>query len=275
MEMPMAIRTVIVDDEPLVRASVRHLLKSHADIEVVGEAADGHTAIEIITSALPDLLFLDIRIPGLNGFDVLERISSHHVPVVVFVTAYDEYALRAFEVHALDYLLKPFTKARFEGVLEYARRQLRIVGELHGQEELIMALDARKNGSLEQDYHAAGQAQPVRRIAVSDNRGRVVLIDVEQVDWIEASQNYSTLHVGSHAYLLRSTLGALGQRLNPETFVRIHRSTIVNIRRAQQIVPKGHSDYELVLKDGSVLKVSRNYRTQLFTGVPGRLGRGH
>lgn len=233
------IRAVIADDEPLVRDSLRYLLRAHPDIEVVGEAADGIAAVDIVRTKLPDLVFLDVRMPEMNGFDVLEALSDIHLPVVIFVTAHDQYALQAFDVRALGYLLKPFTNARFESVLTHAKQQLRMVRTLEGP--------------------------PPRRIAVRDG-DRMVLIDLNQVDWIEANRNYSALHVGRHSYLVRTTLAALSSGLDPDIFVQIHRSTIVNIRRVREVVPRSHSDCELVLSDGSVLKVSRNYRVNLFTG---------
>lgn len=260
----MNVRVVIADDEPLSRVAIRASLATEPDITVVGEAVDGPTAIQKVKTLLPDLLFLDIRMPGADGFEVLERLSPHHVPAVVFVTAYDQYAVKAFEVHANDYLLKPFTRKRFADALQAARREIGREGELGSHSGIIALLDERKRGAQSSGVAERGPVQAQGRIAVKHG-GRVVLINIADVDWVEASANYSTLHVATRAYLLRATISQLLAKLDPRDFVRIHRSTIVNVNRMAELTPQGHGDYDVTLNDGTVLKMSRHYRPGVFT----------
>jgi two-component system LytT family response regulator len=245
------IRTLIVDDEPLARSRVRSMLKNEPDIEIIGECGDGHSAVEAIRTKQPDLVFLDVQMPGLDGLGVVRTVGAEHMPVAVFITAHDDYALKAFEVHAGDYLLKPFDKERFQGALRWART--------------IIARD--RTGDLTQRLSALLEdARPrskhVERLAVKSG-GRVVFLRVEEIEWIEAAGNYLRLHVGKDFHLLRETMNALEARLDPERFVRIHRSTIVNLAHVRELQPAFHGDYVVILENGAELTLSRNHRSKL------------
>jgi two-component system LytT family response regulator len=244
----MTLRTLIVDDEPIARRRVRRLLRDESDIEVVGECGDGETAIDDIASVRPDLIFLDVQMPGLDGFGVVERLATRRPPAIVFVTAFDRYAMRAFDVHAIDYLLKPFTRERFRLALQRARER---IGGRDGNASLralIEQLNARP--------------RYLSRLSVRA-RGRIVLIDVDTIDWLRAADNYVTVHAGSREYLLRETLSALEATLDPDRFVRIHRSTIVRLDRVLELQPATHGDFDVRLRDGTVLTLSRTWREQL------------
>lgn len=230
---------------PPARRRIRRFLDKAADVEIVGECGDGAAAVESIRALRPDLVFLDVQMPELDGFGVLARLAPTERPAVVFVTAHDEHALRAFEVHALDYLLKPFDSARFERALERARRE--VANRTGGD------LDRRLDALLRQLA-----AAPPQRVAVK-TRGRTLLVAIEDVDWIGAEGNYLALHVGSDIYLIRDTMNAFQQRLDARRFLRIHRSTIVNLDRVRDYAPLFNGDQCLRLKDGTELTVSRNY----------------
>jgi two-component system LytT family response regulator len=245
------IRTFIVDDEPLARQRLRRLLETEADIEVAGECADGRQAVAALRQDLPDLLFLDVQMPLLDGFGVLEELGAEHMPVVIFVTAYDRYALRAFEVHALDYLLKPFDRERFRKALERARAQLRRHQHQEVNQRLLALLaDVRET------------RKPLDRLVIKSG-GRVCFVRTEEIDWIEAAGNYLRLHVGPEVHLLRETMSRLESRLDPRQFPRIHRSTMVNLERIQELQPSFHGDFIVVLRDGTELTLSRGYREKL------------
>jgi two-component system, LytTR family, response regulator len=247
----MDIRTLIVEDEPLMRERLRGLLAEEPDVVIVGECANGPEAVAALDADRPDLVFLDVQMPGLNGFEVIEAVGVERMPATVFVTAYDRYALRAFEVHALDYLLKPFNRERFRQALERARGRLRQArpAEVH---ELLRALLA--------DVQTAARG-PRRLIVKSDNR--IVLVKPEDVDWVEAAGNYVRLHVGKDEHLLRATMEGVEAQLPPRQFVRIHRSTIVNVERIHSMEPGFHGDYVVQLHDGTELPLSRTYRPKL------------
>ncbi len=247
----MTIRAAIVDDEPLARRRIRNLLMEARDVEIIAECANGEDAIESLDGSPPDLLFLDIQMPEIDGFDVLQAIGVDRVPVVIFVTAYDRFALRAFEAHALDYLLKPFDDERFEGALERARERIR----------------QQQGGDLDRRLHALldevrGDRGYLRRLVVPVGH-RHVFIRTEQIDWIEAERNYIRLHVGGRAYLLRENLSRIASALDPAAFCRIHRSTIVNIDRIQAVESLFRGEYLLVLHDGTKLTSGRSYRRSL------------
>ena len=246
-----AIRVLIIDDEPLARQRIRALLAAEPDVTVVGECDDGQKAVAAIREHRPDLIFLDVHMPELDGFGVLEALSGERLPGVIFVTAYDRYALRAFEVHALDYLLKPFNRERFRQALERARGRLRQArpAEVH---ELLHALLA--------DVQTAARG-PRRLVVKSDNR--IVLVKPEEVDWVEAAGNYVRLYVGKDEHLLRATMEGVEAQLPPRQFVRIHRSTIVNVERIRSLEPGFHGDYVVQLHDGTELPLSRTYRPKL------------
>ncbi len=246
------IRTLIVDDEPLARDRVRALIQGQSDMELVGECGDGEEALEVIRRERPDLVFLDIQMPGMDGLEMLGRLGGGVMPAVIFVTAYDRFAIRAFELHALDYLLKPFDDERFDGALDRARAWLR-------REAPADDLSVRLRSMLAQ---LRPPPPPVERLAVKSG-GRVLLLRVEEIDWVEAADNYVNLHVGSESHLLRETMNALEQRLPSDRFVRIGRSTIVNMDRIKELQPLFHGEYAVILLDGTRVTLSRTYRDKL------------
>jgi two-component system LytT family response regulator len=247
----MKIRTLIVDDEPLARERLRQLLLSEPEIQIVGECADGREAVETIRRESPDLIFLDVQMPELDGFGVLETIDADPAPVVVFVTAHDRFALRAFEVHAVDYLLKPFDRERFQTALSRALEQVR------NREGNALA---QRLSSLLADIKRP--ARPAERIAVK-SEGRVLFVNLGEIDWIEASHNYVELHVGQHTHLLRQTIKAIESRLPTSKFVRISRSAIVNTDRIKELQPLFYGDYTVILQNGTQLTLSRRFRDKL------------
>jgi two-component system, LytTR family, response regulator len=247
----MTIRTVIVDDEPLARTRIRSLLEREPDVVIVGECADGRQAVNDLRQLEPDLVFLDVQMPALDGFDVLEALDNERLPAVIFVTAHDRYALRAFEVHALDYLLKPFDRERFQKALERVRNQLEHAETAASRQRLLALLE---------DVQAA--RKPLQRVVIK-SEGRVFFVRVEDIDWIEAAGNYLRLHVGRETHLLRETMNGLEGRLDPAQFVRIHRSTMVQFDRIRELQPWFHGDYRVLLRDGTELTLSRGYRQKL------------
>ena len=245
-------RVFLADDEPLAREGMRIRLAEAPDVEVVGEAATGLEAIEGVLRERPDLLFLDVEMPERNGFAVIDAIAPVHRPRVVFVTAFDHYAIRAFEAHAVDYLLKPVSEARLNVSLERARHELAIGNAWDAAAKLNALLESRPEPT---DW--------LRRLTVADG-DRVVFLKVEEVDWIGAAGNYVELHLGARTLLLRETLSELACRLDPARFARIHRSTIVNLDRVREMVPDWHGDGEVVLHSGLSLRMSRSYRRGLI-----------
>ncbi len=256
------IRTLIVDDEPLARRNLRVLLEDDPEIEIVGECGSGYEALEVINEQPPDLLFLDIQMPEMSGFEVLERIEHGRIAAVVFVTAFDQYALRAFEVHALDYLLKPFDDARFEKALRQAKAQIE-------QREINQL--SRKLFALLEDRAAPSEKKTtgyLTRFMIKAS-GRVLFLKAEEVDWIAADDYYVKLHTGRKTHMLRETLSDLETRLDPEKFIRIHRSTIVNIERIKELHPHFNGEYLVILHDGTELKLSRSRREQVQAALKG------
>jgi two-component system LytT family response regulator len=247
----VTIRTLVVDDEPLARQRLRTLLGPDPDLELIGECGDGRQAVTAVQQLKPDLMFLDVEMPALDGFEVLHALAGVALPVVVFVTAHDRYALRAFEAHALDYLLKPFDKERFAQALMRAKNQVRL-GQAAGIEDRLRSL-----------LQTVEERRPLPERLVVKSAGRVSFVRVAEVDWIEAAGNYVRLHLGKEEHLLRESLGGLEARLDPRRFVRIHRSTIVNIDRIRELRPTFHGDYQVVLKDGAELTLSRSCRDKL------------
>jgi two-component system LytT family response regulator len=241
------IRALIVDDELPARRSLRRFLDRKSGVEVVGECGDGETALAAIREKKPDLVFLDVQLPEMTGFEVIRKLGTT-MPVTVFVTAYDRYALRAFDANAIDYLLKPFGKDRFERALERARQ--RIAGNV-GVAEVRRLL-----ATLEQ---MPGQRKYPERLSVSRN-GRIFPVAVEEIDWIGAEGNYARLHAGELTYDVRETLTGLEEKLDPRYFLRIHRSTIVNVRRVREIRPWVRGHHVVVLKNGEELTMSRYQR---------------
>jgi two-component system LytT family response regulator len=244
----VSIRALIVDDEPLARQSVRRFLKAQPDVQIVGECGDGKSAVAAIRNHSPDLVFLDIQMPEMDGFAVLHNVGIERMPAIVFVTAYDQYAVRAFEENVLDYLLKPFGKARFERALARVRERISRPG---GRDEVQRILRAMES--------IAERRTCLDRVPVLEN-GRIVYIRVEDVEWIEAAGNYARLHVGARRHDVRETLTALEGKLDPDQFVRIHRSTIVNLRHVQEVHPWFHGYHLVVLDNGQKLRMSRYQR---------------
>jgi two-component system LytT family response regulator len=242
------IRTLIVDDEPLARERVRSLLEREPDVEIVGEAEDGPSAVRALREKKPDLLFLDVQMPGLDGFGVLQKLDPAHVPVTILITAYDRYAIQAFEIHALDYILKPFDRKRFQEAMRRARVQLEQTPSAELSHRMLALIE-----------HVQQRNEFIDRLVVKSG-GRVLFIPVSEIDWIEAAGNYVRLHRGQAEHLLRETMSSLEAKLDPKTFLRIHRSTIVNINRIQELQPTFHGDFVVVLKGATQLSLSRNYR---------------
>jgi two-component system, LytTR family, response regulator len=247
------IRTVIADDEAPARARIRQLLKEEPDFEIVAECANGRQTVELIERTKPDLLFLDVQMPRLTGLDVCAaaKAAGRRAPLVVFVTAYDEYALKAFELHAIDYLLKPFDRPRFKETLGHAREQLRRAKEPGADSRLAALLEDLRSGK--------GRAD---RLVFKQN-GRVIFIRAETIDWIEADGNYVRLHAGGDSHYFRETLASLEAQLTADKFMRISRSSIVNLDRVKELQPLFYGDYAVILRDGSRLNMSRNYRNRV------------
>jgi two-component system LytT family response regulator len=256
------IKTLIVDDEPLARDALRVLLREDPDIEIIGECRDGSEAVTMMREQSPELVFLDIQMPNLDGFEVLARTGLERSPVVVFVTAHNRYALRAFEAHALDYLLKPFDHERFNAALVRAKRQVQLQDFGDVSRQLLRLLEdlrgEQKGGKQE---HRQG-GKHLERLAIKAH-GKILLMKVAEVDWIEAAGDYVRLHAGARSYLLRETMSDLTAKLNPAKFLRIHRSTIVNIDRMKDIQPLFKGDHVVTLQDGTKLKLSRSCRDKL------------
>ena len=253
------IRTIIVDDEPAARRGVRLLLERDRTIEIVGEAANGAEAAALIRRERPELAFLDVQMPGADGFAALRDVGEAAAPTVVFVTAYDEYALRAFEVHAVDYLLKPYDDARFEAALRRAKEEVRRRQTDTVNARLTQLLDYLQ---ANKDEPATGAGQPEDRILLKSS-GEIFFLKAEEIDWIEAEGDYMKFHVAGRAHLMRETMARLEARLDPKRFIRIHRSTIINIDRLRKLSPSFAGEYAVVLHDGTKLKLSRGYHERI------------
>jgi two-component system LytT family response regulator len=245
------IRTLVVDDEPMARDRVVSLLQQEDDVDLVGECADGTQAVAAIQNQAPDLVFLDVQMPGHNAFQVIEAVGVDRMPPVIFVTAYDEYALKAFEVHALDYLLKPFGRDRFQQTLQHARSNVerRRAGDL-GRKLLALVNDIKP------------EPPRLERLVVKSG-GRVFFLRTEEIDWIEAAGNYVRLHLGSDVHLFRETMNRMEVRLDSRQFVRIHRSRIVNTDRVKELQPWFNGEHVVILQNGTRLTLSRGYRDKL------------
>lgn len=245
------IRALIVDDEPLARERIRALVDRDPDVVVAGECRDGVEAIAAIRAQAPDLVFLDVQMPEKDGFDVVAEIGVDRLPVLVFVTAHDDHALRAFEVAALDYLLKPFDEDRFSTTLDRAKTQIRSRRPDEFQQRVLSMMEGLRTA-----------ARGLERLIVKTG-GQLVFLKTEEVDWIQAEGNYVRLHVGTASHLVRETIQSLEASLDPARFMRIHRSTIVNLDRVREIQPLVHGEYRVVLTDGTKLSLSRGYRDRL------------
>ncbi len=253
----MKIKTIIADDEPLAREKIRNLLEEDPDIELIGECADGIETVTAIRNQQPDLVFLDVQMPELDGFGVLKALRHSNMPTLIFVTAYDQYALRAFEVHALDYLLKPFDRERFQKALQRAKEHIRKEKSGEVNEKLLTLLEdlkSEKSNNHERKY--------LDRLVIKAG-GRVTFLKTEEIDWIEAAGNYIRLYIGKDSHLLRETMNNIQTKLDPEKFLRIHRSTILKIDRIKELQPWYHGEYFVTLENGKQLTSSRSYRHQL------------
>jgi two-component system LytT family response regulator len=258
------LRVVVVDDEPLARTGMRDLLARDPEMEVVAQCADGREAVRAIGALRPDLVLLDVQMPEMDGFEVLREVGAERMPLVVFVTAYDRFALRAFDVAAVDYLLKPFDDERFLRAMQRAKHAVRNaeVGEL----------GRRLAGLLER-----GGAEPPREAPAAyasrlmvKNTGRTVFIRVEEVDWIEADDYYAKLHVGDKTHLLRESMGSLESRLDPQRFFRVHRSAIVNLDRVREVQFLFRGEHVVILHDNTRLKLTRSRLEKLEATLAGR-----
>jgi two-component system LytT family response regulator len=249
------VRTVIADDEPLARRKLRILLDSEADVQVVAECQDGGQTVSAIRAYRPDLLLLDIQMPDRDGFQVLSEISREEMPVVIFTSAYDQYAIRAFEAHALDYLLKPFDQGRLHLAIERARFELR---QSKDREITHRILDLLSRVKSDQQPIP----EPEGRLVIK-TKGRIVFLNLEEIDWVEAAANYVRLNSGKESYLFRETISRTSERLNPNHFIRIHRSVIVNVRKIKELIPVNSGEYIVVLKSGKELSCSRGYRANV------------
>ena len=262
----MAIRTLIVDDEPLARRGLALRLARHADVEIVGEACNGREAFFAIAEHLPALMFLDVQMPGVDGFELLRAVPASQLPLTNFVTAYDPYAMRAFEANALDYVLKPIDDARLDAAVERARRSvatrdsdehcarlLRLLGSVSGRPDL----------TLEQALADAGDEPAAEeRLSIKDS-GRILRVPVADILWIDAAGDYMCVHTPSETHVLRATMRELEGRLDPRRFQRIHRSTIVNVARVKELRSHLNGEYFLILDSGQQLKLSRSYKSKV------------
>jgi two-component system LytT family response regulator len=249
------IRALVVDDEPLAREMIREMLATDLEVEVVGECANGREAIEAIKASTPDLVFLDVQMPELGGFEVLESLDPNTTPYVIFVTAYDQYAVRAFEVHALDYLLKPFDRERFEVAWQRAKAQIKLDRTSRRDQDIIALLEELKAGP-----------RYLERLVIK-NGGRVFFMHVQDIYCIEAEGNYVRVYDNQKGYLLRETISSLEEQLDPKQFLRIHRSAIVKIDRIKEMQPWFHGEYRIIMENGKQLALSRNYRANLQEAV--------
>ncbi|HEY9478437.1 MAG TPA: LytTR family DNA-binding domain-containing protein [Gemmatimonadaceae bacterium] len=257
----MPLKALIVDDDPLARVRLRKLLAAESDVEIVGECASAGEAIGLIERALPDLVFLDVQMPGLDGFQLLEKLRMPVLPAIIFVTAHDEYALRAFEVHALDYLLKPYSRARFVDALQRARAHIEREGAAATDRRLLGLLAemrARSSGGAA----ALETAHEHERLVVKSD-GRMFFVRPADIDWVEASANYVRLHAHGESYQFRESMKHMEARLPRGVFVRIHRSAIVNLDRVRELQPWFHGEYVVILTDGTKLTASRAYAGRL------------
>ncbi|EGN75775.1 response regulator of the LytR/AlgR family [Idiomarina sp. A28L] len=268
--MKQSIRAVIVDDEPLARQGLRIRLDAFADVEVVGEASSGREAVEMIVREAPDLVFLDIQMPGLNGFDVLRLIREQaaQMPAVVFVTAYDHYAIRAFEVRAIDYLLKPVDEERLAVAIARIGEELRTEQTSGYQQRLVKLVAEITGGDVEEILQqlAEGKAPLIENypdhIAIKDS-GEITRVAINSIEWIDAAGDYMCIHAANQTHILRRTMKELEQELNPRLFQRIHRSAIVNLGQVEKLCSRQNGEYHLILQNGQELKVSRSYKDRI------------
>lgn len=268
------LRVLIVDDEPVARAGLEAMLATDSGIEVTAAVGSGRAAVSAIQESAPDLVFLDVRMPDLDGFEVLEALDDPS-PAVVFVTAYEEFAVRAFEVHALDYVLKPFGDRRLRKALTHAKRQITL-GRAGSLAAGLAALRESGSDDRESDWatplsREEGRADPsfIERLTVNRG-GRTLVVEAARIDWIEGAGDYARLHLPGERHLLRMTLRDLERALDGRRFARIHRSIIVNMDRIREYYPISHGDYAVILEDGTRLRLSRTYRARTLAAIDGR-----
>lgn len=257
MAMENKIKVLLVDDEPLARRGIRQLLESEKDFEITGEAANGREAVSVIHKLKPDLVFLDIQMPLLDGFSFIEKVGAENLPEIVFVTAYDEHAIRAFEINALDYLLKPIDPERFVKTLNRVRERLKSAQTKEIDQRLSIVLK-----SLESAKSNSEQPTYLERIAVKKAE-QITFVDVDEIDWISSEGNYVQLHAKSKTHLLRETMDGIERKLDPQKFLRLRRSTIVRIEQIKELHPLFNGGFMVLLKDGTELSSSRRYRQNL------------
>jgi two-component system LytT family response regulator len=250
------IRALIVDDEPLAVEKIRMFAASESDLTIIGSCANGKEALAAFRRERPDLIFLDIQMPEMSGFDFLSALKDEPLPGIIFVTAFDEFAVKAFEFHALDYLLKPFDRERFHAAVRHATTAL-------GSKEESGKTEKHINEMLQ---WLQSKMDTVDRIVVKEN-GRMIFLTVNEIDWLEAAGNYVKVHLGKESHLVRTTMTAMEKRLNPATFVRIHRKTIINITRVKELQPWLNGEYKVILTSSAQLILSRNYRDSLIRSI--------
>ena len=246
------IRTLIADDEALARKFIRRMLKDDHDVEILGECSNGKETVAMIRKENPDLVFLDVQMPEMDGFAVLEAIGIESLPEIIFATAYEQYAIRAFELHALDYLLKPFDQTRFKEAIKHAKERFRSLRQNDGRMQISALLDSIKN-----------KPQYLERLVIKAG-GRITFLRTDEIDWIEADDKYVHLHTSKARPMVRQTLTAMEAQLDPAKFRRVHRSAIVNVERIAELQPLFSGEYSILLQDGTRLTLSRNYKDKLF-----------
>jgi len=246
------IRVVVADDEFLARKFIRRMLKQDPEVEIIGECSNGAEAVAAIRKEKPDLVFLDVQMPEMDGFAVLDAVRLDHLPEIVFTTAYESYAIRAFELHALDYLLKPFDQVRFKAALKYAKERFH---SQHEEDKRLQVGTLLESIRLQQEY--------LDRIIIRAD-GRITFLHTREIDWIEADDKYVHLHTGKGAKMVRQTLAAIEGELDPKKFLRVHRSAMVNVDRIKELQPLFNGEHSLILDDGTRLTLTRKYRDKLF-----------
>jgi two-component system LytT family response regulator len=246
------IRALIADDEALARKFIRRMLKDDHDVEIVGECSNGKETVAMIRKQNPDLVFLDVQMPEMDGFAVLEAIGIERLPEIIFATAYEQYAIRAFELHALDYLLKPFDQARFKEAIKHAKERFRSVRQSDGRMQISALLESIKN-----------KPQYLDRLVIKAG-GRITFLSTDEINWIQADDKYVHLHTSKASPMVRQTLSAMEAQLDPKKFRRVHRSAIVNVARIKELQPLFSGEHSILLEDGTKLTLSRNYKDKLF-----------
>jgi two-component system, LytTR family, response regulator len=262
----MKIRTIIIDDESRSRKGIRARLAEYTDVQIIGECSSGNEAVETINKLIPDLLFLDIQMPELNGFDVLGKITAYPMPIVIFVTAYDQYAVQAFEYHALDYLLKPIAEDRFRDALSHSIKEIER-RKLSSYPEKLRAMindyfslidGGKKNAAVKQSKK---DQKYITRLMIK-NKNDISIINVDEIIWIESAGDLVFIHTKSKKHVYRETLSKLEEELDPKHFIRIHRSAIVNLEKVKQLHPVSHGDFDVQLENDVKIRLSRSYRSK-------------